>query len=379
MIRVRVGGDVSSLWYHPRSRSALISAPPHVEHFIRTRGSYPLAKTPRTWTGARTPSGLKRVRHAERRHEVLQPRRTAAKTYVAKALTARPSRATGIDRAGPRRGAQRPRPRGEGRSDPPERRRAPQVAPDDQGQRRRRWRPRPGRRPRREDDRQGRSPEGREGTHRRRQGRQGQGRPDGRRQGPRRAEPRPPAIRGRRGDEAADRDRDRSRAKRRPRPAPKATAPKAARRPAAKAGRAKKAAAEEGTPAKAAKAGPKADEEGRAARRTKAVAQELTAGPSALTRADSIRRRRPHPGRRRGRAQRPAGVGLGAGRSRGASAPPRPRDPVEQRRRPGRRTDGEHEQDPGRARTAGSSRSGVNDAASVTPAAASSGRRPSAR
>jgi len=47
-----------------------------------------LAKTPRTWTGTRTPSGLKRVRQAERRREVLQPRRSAAKTYVAKALTA---------------------------------------------------------------------------------------------------------------------------------------------------------------------------------------------------------------------------------------------------------------------------------------------------
>jgi len=48
----------------------------------------PLAKTPRAWTGARTPSGLKRVRQAERRHAILQPRRTAAKTYVANALTA---------------------------------------------------------------------------------------------------------------------------------------------------------------------------------------------------------------------------------------------------------------------------------------------------
>ena len=47
-----------------------------------------MAKTPRTWTGARTPSGLKRVRQAERRSEVLQPRRSAAKTYVAKALAA---------------------------------------------------------------------------------------------------------------------------------------------------------------------------------------------------------------------------------------------------------------------------------------------------
>jgi ribosomal protein S20 len=47
-----------------------------------------LAKTPRTWTGARTPSGLKRVRQAQSRREVLQPRRSAAKTYVAKALAA---------------------------------------------------------------------------------------------------------------------------------------------------------------------------------------------------------------------------------------------------------------------------------------------------
>jgi ribosomal protein S20 len=47
-----------------------------------------VAKTPRTWTGARTPSGLKRVRQAQNRHEVLQPRRSAAKTYVAKALAA---------------------------------------------------------------------------------------------------------------------------------------------------------------------------------------------------------------------------------------------------------------------------------------------------
>jgi ribosomal protein S20 len=45
-----------------------------------------LAKTPRTWTGARSPSGLKRVRQAERRRAILQPRRTAAKTFVANAL-----------------------------------------------------------------------------------------------------------------------------------------------------------------------------------------------------------------------------------------------------------------------------------------------------
>jgi len=47
-----------------------------------------LAKTPRSWTGARTPSGLKRVRQAERRHAVLGPRRSAAKTLIAKAVSA---------------------------------------------------------------------------------------------------------------------------------------------------------------------------------------------------------------------------------------------------------------------------------------------------
>ena len=58
-----------------------------------------MAKTPRTWTGARTPSGLKRVRQAERRHEVLQPRRSAAKTYVAKALAAATQPTDSIDPA----------------------------------------------------------------------------------------------------------------------------------------------------------------------------------------------------------------------------------------------------------------------------------------
>lgn len=46
-----------------------------------------MAKTPRTWSGARSPSGLKRVRQAARRHEVLAPRRSAAKTFVVKALS----------------------------------------------------------------------------------------------------------------------------------------------------------------------------------------------------------------------------------------------------------------------------------------------------
>ena len=45
-----------------------------------------MARTPRTWTGARSPSGLKRVRSAARRHEVLGPRRATAKTMVKAAV-----------------------------------------------------------------------------------------------------------------------------------------------------------------------------------------------------------------------------------------------------------------------------------------------------
>ncbi len=45
-----------------------------------------MARTPRKWTGARSPSGLKRVRSSERRHEILGPRRTTAKTLVRTAI-----------------------------------------------------------------------------------------------------------------------------------------------------------------------------------------------------------------------------------------------------------------------------------------------------
>jgi ribosomal protein S20 len=58
-----------------------------------------LAKTPRTWSGARTPSGLKRVRQAERRRAILGPRRSAAKTYVSKALAIATAPAEGQDPA----------------------------------------------------------------------------------------------------------------------------------------------------------------------------------------------------------------------------------------------------------------------------------------
>ncbi len=58
-----------------------------------------MAKTPRKWTGARTPSGLKRVRSSERRHAILQPRRTEAKTLVKKALVVATTRPEGLDPA----------------------------------------------------------------------------------------------------------------------------------------------------------------------------------------------------------------------------------------------------------------------------------------
>src|SRR5205085_5660523 len=56
-----------------------------------------LPKPARTWTGARTPSGLKRVRQTAARHEVLQPRRSAAKTLVAKALSVSAQPTNGSD------------------------------------------------------------------------------------------------------------------------------------------------------------------------------------------------------------------------------------------------------------------------------------------
>ena len=54
-----------------------------------------MAKTPRKWTGARSPSGLKRVRASARRHAVLGPRRTAAKTLIRTALAAAANPTTG--------------------------------------------------------------------------------------------------------------------------------------------------------------------------------------------------------------------------------------------------------------------------------------------
>ena len=56
-----------------------------------------MAKTPRTWTGARSPSGLKRVRSSERRHAILGPRRATAKTLVKTALLAATTPSADVD------------------------------------------------------------------------------------------------------------------------------------------------------------------------------------------------------------------------------------------------------------------------------------------
>ena len=45
-----------------------------------------MAHSSRTWRGARSPQGKKRVRQSERRHAILGPRRTAVKTYVKAAV-----------------------------------------------------------------------------------------------------------------------------------------------------------------------------------------------------------------------------------------------------------------------------------------------------
>ena len=46
-----------------------------------------MAHSSRGWTGARTPSAIKRVRQTARRRAINQPRRSAAKTLVLKAVT----------------------------------------------------------------------------------------------------------------------------------------------------------------------------------------------------------------------------------------------------------------------------------------------------
>ncbi len=58
-----------------------------------------MAHSQRGWTGARTPSAIKRVRQGARKRLINQPRRAAAKTLVAKALTTASDTQSGASQA----------------------------------------------------------------------------------------------------------------------------------------------------------------------------------------------------------------------------------------------------------------------------------------
>jgi ribosomal protein S20 len=58
-----------------------------------------LAHSQRGWTGARTPSAIKRVRQTGRKRLINQPRRAAAKTLVAKAMTTAADTQSGASQA----------------------------------------------------------------------------------------------------------------------------------------------------------------------------------------------------------------------------------------------------------------------------------------
>ncbi len=96
------------VWYNPPSRPtasspvrAIGNPNPRAQASARTptthtaRGTHTVAHTPRGWTGTRTPSAQKRVRTAERRRDINQPRKSAAKTLVTKALKVATGQAEG--------------------------------------------------------------------------------------------------------------------------------------------------------------------------------------------------------------------------------------------------------------------------------------------
>jgi ribosomal protein S20 len=85
--RDTLAAESAALCYHPRRARRLVRPRP-VNDDTPHREVRTLAKTPRKWTGARSPSGLKRVRSSERRHAILGPRRATAKTLVKNALSA---------------------------------------------------------------------------------------------------------------------------------------------------------------------------------------------------------------------------------------------------------------------------------------------------
>ena len=344
--------------------------PRAVDHPITTEVRLPWPRRPAPGRApARRRDSSASVR-PQRRHEVLQPRRSAAKTYVAKALraAAAPAESTveptvalaealsALDRAA-KAGAIHPNAAARRKSRLTRKVNAALGGAQVQTAR-----------PRHEDDRQGRGAEGRQGPHRRRQGRQGQGRPDRRRQGPRRAEQDRPR-RGRR--------RQGRRSRRRPTPRPRPAAPKATDREDGHEGRAEEDRRRPRRPTAAPRRHRQGHGQGRAEGRRRPPPRSSSRGPppdadDAPVTDRGVRmsaavggRSRRQAGRRRGS---PADSLVGFGRKTPY------RTAADRGRRPssGRR--------PSRpSRTARASRTPVNESASVTPAAASSGPRPSSR
>ena len=81
--------------YHSASRPGAASRPSSASSTDTPRG-FDLAHSTRGWTGARTPSAIKRVRQTQRRRAINQPRRTQAKTLVSKALLVATDNAAGV-------------------------------------------------------------------------------------------------------------------------------------------------------------------------------------------------------------------------------------------------------------------------------------------
>ena len=357
------------------SGSSRPRAPRHHSHHTERR-SATLARTPRNWTGARTPSGLKRVRQAERRHEILQPRRSAAKTLVAKALTVATAPARGRRcRRHAERGRLGPRSRGEGRRHPPERRRAPQVAPDPQGQRRHRRRA-PSQTAGHVAKTTGKAAAAKAAKARIAAGKAGKAKGAQTAAGKARAAlsktARAEAARGRRAGRGRRRRRTTPRQGRRAKAAAKATATKAGRQGDGHEGRA------EGD-----------RDQGRAEGDRQGAAKPAAKAPPRRPPEDHPRPRRPSSPRSTAtRTPRsPTGAFSICGQvARRAQAPARPRvrrwrrlrpgDPVHQRRPAERRRPSSRTNVSPAVDTAGPSRSRVNDATSVTPAAASAGPGP---
>lgn len=91
-LRSRAWGMVTDRRIRGVGRLALlpsvVARPFAADHISEhTPRGFDLAHSPRGWTGARTPSAIKRVRQTARKRVINQPRRAAAKTLVARAVS----------------------------------------------------------------------------------------------------------------------------------------------------------------------------------------------------------------------------------------------------------------------------------------------------